>query len=198
MQESCEPIGRIVRLQVQTSKLKQGERPGSWYDPGPIAVVPELLLDEHGVRGVADDGSILDDVHNETHADSRFRGENGISIGFTGHYQAMRDRFGDHLTDGIAGENILVECDDVRQLESLGGSLVAETSAGQVELGAIEVAAPCVEFGKFCVAYPAERVADQTVTEALKFLHNGMRGFYLTVIGSGTLRVGDAVYRIHS
>lgn len=194
MLEDRQLIGRIVRLQVQTSKLKQGQRPESWYDPEPITTVPALILDRQGVRGVGEDGSIIEDVHNEAHQDSRFRGENGVSVGFTGHYQAMRGRFGDHLSDGIAGENILIDCADTQTLATFRDSLVADTGDGPLHLDAIEVAAPCVEFGKYCLEYPADRIADQTVTEALKFLHNGMRGFYLTVCAPGRLRIGDPVF----
>src|SRR2546426_4214324 len=36
-------------------------------------------------------------------------GAHGVSIGFTTHYALMRERFGDRLTPGCAGENVLVE-----------------------------------------------------------------------------------------
>lgn len=162
MTQDRQPIGRIVRLQVQTASLKHGDRPRSWYDPAPITVVPRLMLDAHGVRGVLDDGTILEDVHNETHDASKFRGENGISIGFTSHYRSMRERFGDHLTDGIAGENILIACDANQSLESMiGPRLHVSTGDGTVELIEVEVATPCVEFSKFCLGYPHDRKADR-------------------------------------
>jgi hypothetical protein len=194
MTEVHQFIGRIVRLQVQTANLKRGDRPHSWYDPAAIIVVPRLMLDATGVRGVLDDGTTLEDVHNETHETSKFRGENGISIGFTSHYGAMRDRFGDHLTDGIAGENILIACDDPHSLQTLAPNLVAVNEDGVVELVEVEVATPCVEFSKFCLAFPNERKPDRSVTEALQFLNDGMRGFYASVRETGILRTGDLVF----
>ncbi|CAN5862470.1 hypothetical protein BH20CHL2_BH20CHL2_08850 [soil metagenome] len=195
MTEGSHLIGRIVRLQVQTANLKRGDRPNSWYDPAAITIVPGLTLDPTGVHGLLDDGTVLEDVHNENHVTSKFRGENGISIGFTSHYGAMRDRFGDHLTDGIAGENILIACDDSHSLQTLAPNLVAVNDDGAVEFVEVEAATPCVEFSKFCMTFPNERKPDRSVTEALQFLSYGMRGFYASVRDAGTLRVGDLVYR---
>lgn len=187
-------VGRIVRLQVQTASLKRGERPHRWYDPAPITPVSTLLLDKNGVRGVLDD-VMLEDVHNLTHAESKFRADNGISIGFTSHYAAMRDRFGDHLADGLAGENILVATDGMMSLGALGSVLVIETREGTVEMAQISVATPCVEFSRFCLRYDRDRPADRTVTDALRFLDGGMRGYYAVTARSGTLRVDDVVFR---
>lgn len=195
MSDARQAIGHIVRLQVQTANLKHGDRPGSWYDPAPITIVPRLELDASGVRGVLDDGTILEDIHNETHSASKFRGENGVSIGFTTHYGEMRKRFGDHLTDGVAGENILVASAALHSGDSLGPELVVETDDGEVQLIRIEVAAPCVEFSTFCLQHPCDRKPDRSVTEALQFLHNGMRGFYASVAHTGMLSIGDRVYR---
>ncbi len=195
MTQDRQLIGRIVRLQVQTAHLKRGDKPHRWYDPTPITVVPQLMLDASGVRGMLGDGTMVEDVHNEAHEISRFRGDNGISIGFTSHYEAMRDRFGDHLTDGAAGENILIACDDPHSTETLGPVLYAISDDGTVELVEVGVAAPCVEFSAFCLGYPHDRKPDRTVTEALQFLHNGRRGFYASVRDAGALRTGGPVYR---
>lgn len=196
MNDSRQLIGHIVRLQVQTAHLKRGESPRRWYDPAPITVVPRLEIDASGVRGVLDDGTILEDVHNESHAISRYRGDNGVSIGFTSHYRAMRDRFGDHLIDGIAGENILIECDDRHSVSSLAPHLVVVTDQGPVRIDSVTVAAPCVEFSKFSLGYANDQKPDRSVTEALRFLHQGMRGFYATARAASVIRTGDAVYRI--
>jgi len=189
-------IGRIVRLQVQTAHLKCGDTPHRWYDPAPITVVPRLALDASGVQGQLVDGTILEDVHNGTHAISRFRGDNGVSIGFTSHYRAMRDRFDIHLADGIAGENILIASDVLHTVDSLAPNLVVETSQGPVRIEGITVAAPCVEFSKFCLGFANDQKPDRTVTEALQFLHNGMRGFYATAPTSGVIRTGNPVYKV--
>src|SRR5215216_4561414 len=105
-------LGSIVRLQVQTVSLKVGTAPQRRYDPAGICAVPTLELNYGGVQGWTADNEPLTDVHHRDHPASKNRGgENGISLGFTSHYQEMRDRFDDHLIDGIAGENILVATD---------------------------------------------------------------------------------------
>ncbi len=193
------PIGRIVRLQVQTAHLKRGEQPRRWYDPAPITEVATLRLEDGGVSGVGADGTLHHDVHHRDHPIARHRGDNGISVGFTSHYGAMRDRFGDHLTNGVAGENILVKAGDVFTPESLGGTLVVETERGTARLADVIVAAPCVEFTRFCMRWPRDARPDRTVTEALQFLDDGMRAFYATAdLAASTareLRPGDMVYR---
>lgn len=200
MTDDLTPVGRIVRLQVQTDHLKRGEQPRRWYDPAPITQVDVLRLESVGVTGIGADGTILHDVHHRDHRLSRFRGDNGISVGFTGHYETMRDRFGSHLTDGIAGENILVESGGRYSEDELGGQLLVETANGSVRIDRVIVAAPCVEFTKFCLQWPRDRQPDRTVTEALQFLDDGMRGFYGSFEPNGNdsaeVRVGDMVYRV--
>lgn len=193
-------IGPIVRLQVQVAHLKHGERPLRWYVPDGIAPVAALHLDPGGVVGF-DGDHILNDVHHRDHAISRYRGENGVSVGFTGHYDTMRAQYGDFLHDGIAGENILVASDTMHAEDEFHGGIVIATADGMVELTEVQVAPPCVEFGKFCLRYPNDRRADAHVAEAVKFLHEGRRGFYATWLQpeeqphSPRLTLGDLVYR---
>lgn len=196
--DNLELIGPIVRLQVQTSSLKHGERPRSWYDPAPIRAVPAMLLDEGGVTGV-DDGDIAD-VHHRDHPQSKHRRENGVSVGFTGHYSAMRTRFGDHLVDGIAGENILVDAVGVFSLADVMHGIVFVGAHGLTILSAVEHAKPCVEFSKFCAGYAPERRPDRAITETLQFLNHGTRGFYATLERSPDdsptlIALGDLLYR---
>ena len=141
-------IGVIKQVQIQRASLKAGVRPHAYYDPAPLLTVGAALLTPGGVVGVADGGERIVDVHHGAHPASKSRqGSNGISIGFTGHYQAMRERFGAHVTDGIAGENILVESDGVWTLAELGQRLAIETAQGAlIPLVDALVAAPCVEF----------------------------------------------------
>jgi hypothetical protein len=188
----------VTRLQVQTAHLKRGEPPRRWYDPGPILEVAALRLDDGGVTGIGTDGTIHLDVHHRDHPISRNRGDNGVSVGFTGHYATMRDRFGDHLTDGIAGENILVEWEEVFTPESLGGNLLIEAVSGPVRLATVIAAPPCVEFTRFCLRWPRDARPDRTVTEALQVLDNGLRGFYASFdpgSAASEIRAGDVVYR---
>jgi hypothetical protein len=191
-----ERIGTVMRLQVQRSSLKAGERPRRWYDPAPICSVPILTLDANGVTGWMDDGMMIPDVHNATHPASKFRGENGASFGFTSHYAKMRERFGSHLTDGIAGENILIETDRIFREEAFARGLrIAGADGTGSDLAEILSAEPCAEFSRFSLCYDIETPSDRTVAEALTFLREGTRGFYAEMRGNdGRIRVGDGVY----
>ena len=192
MSERLEPLGPIVRLQVQVDHLKSGDP--RRYEPGPITPVERLLVDADGVTGYTSEGMALPDVHNRTHPRSRFRGDNGISIGFTGHYRAMRERFGDGPDDGAAGENLLV--DDSRVHEALAGSLVVLTATGAVRLADVAAAPPCVEFTRYCLG-SAPGVGDDRVADGLRFLGGGMRGFYLRLVEGGAtaeISLGDQVF----
>lgn len=190
------PIGRITRLQVQTAPLKPGQRPHRWYDPTPIRAVSTLLLDSGGITGF--DGEPITDVHHRDSGYGKFRGENGVSFGFTGHYAQMRGRFGDKLTDGKAGENILIETDRRFTIEELAGGLAIDGEPESAILGNIAIAAPCVEFSKFCAGYDRDRPPDRVIASVLQFLHSGMRGFYATAMhpNASTIRisVGAMVY----
>ncbi|MCA1669175.1 MAG: hypothetical protein LC793_17635 [Thermomicrobia bacterium] len=180
-----EVIGRIVRLQVQESSLKVGDRLRRWYDPAPIRAVPMLTLDANGVVGQSDSGETILDVHNATHPATKNRaGSNGISIGFTAHYGAMRARFGDHLPDGIAGENILVATERVFTEAEFAAGIRIETSDGAtIDLQQVIIAEPCVEFSRFALRYPLAAPSDRAVTDALNFLREGTRGFYAAYRG---------------
>jgi hypothetical protein len=191
------PIGIIKLVQVQRSSLKSGERPNRYYDPAPLLVVDRLLLSPRGVIGLTRDGERIVDIHNADHPMSKNqKGLNGISIGFTSHYRAMRQRFGPHLTDGCAGENILVETDDTFTLGDLGERLVIQTGAGAiVPLTGLLVAAPCVEFSQFA-AGQGERLPAEALKATLQFLDDGMRGFYASLAseaGEALVRAGDRV-----
>src|SRR5437867_6485080 len=103
-------LGRIVRLQIQRSSLKTGEKPTRVYDPAPILAVGRLAVGPDGVLGEERDGSWLVDVPHRTHPRTKNEdGAHGVSLGFSSHYALMRDRFGERITPGCAGENIIVE-----------------------------------------------------------------------------------------
>jgi hypothetical protein len=191
-------IGRIKLVQVQRSSLKAGERPYRYYDPMPLLAVEGLLLSPGGAIGVTADGERVVDIHHAEHPESKNqRGLNGISFGFTSHYRAMRERFGPHLTDGCAGENILIESEQMFALSDLGEHLAIQTTDGvHVVLAHTLVAAPCVEFSQFA-AGQAERLPAEALKAALQFLDRGMRGFYAGLMAGSNeaiMRVGDRVF----
>jgi hypothetical protein len=190
-----ELIGTVTRLQIQESSLKVGDKPRR-YDPAPLRAVPELIVTRAGVYFIDGTGTTIIDVHNVDHSTSKNRATNGLSLGFTSHYAAMRERFGDHLSDGIAGENILIESTRTfAESELLGGVIVESDDGRRLPLTDIIVAAPCVEFTRFALRFPAAAKPDKTVTEGLQFLHNGMRGFYASLHSEpATIQLGDRVY----
>ena len=191
-------LGRIIRLQVQRNSIKSSGTPFERYTPEPNLVsVPTLRLDADGVAGLAADGEVVPDVHNATHPQTKFRGDNGLSIGFTGHYAAMRSRFGDHLVDGIAGENIVVAYDEIISLDEITSGIVIVGNGKEVRIGPWDVAHPCAPFSRFCLRFPADAKPDRRVTEALQFLENGTRGFtavYDADLPPVQIQVGDLVY----
>jgi hypothetical protein len=190
-------IGPIVRLQVQAASLKVGRPPQRRYDPGPLRAVPALTLTEGGVHGWTELGEPVADVHHRDHPHSKNRGgENSISLGFTSHYVAMREAFGQHLTDGIAGENILIAADQLIGEPDLAHGLVIVTTDGQqIRLEDIVVATPCVEFSRYALRFPDDARPDETVAQALRFLNDGMRGYYASYHGpEARIAIGDRVY----
>jgi hypothetical protein len=191
-------IGHVKQVQVQRSSLKVGERPQQCYDPSPLLVVSRLLLTKRGAIGITADGERIIDVHHADHPASGYRGENGLSLGFTTHYQKMRTRFGPHLRDGIAGENILIE--DVGRefrLDELAEGIAIKDATGQlVLLAEIEVATPCTPFSQFAAG---ETLSKQGLKETLQFLHYGRRGFYATLAEKqqeAEVQAGYSVYAL--
>jgi len=179
-----EVLGTVVRLQVQRSRLKPGPRGARVYDPSPLLEVTAL---EVGPRGVTGDGHL--DVHHADHPDSRNNAlRNGLSLLPRAHYVWMREHFGDHLVDGVAGESLLLDTDG--PWDELPSDLLLETSdGGLLPLTGAMPAAPCVEFSRFCLQ------GDQGVEQALEDLDHGTRGFYVTVGGSGRVVAGARLLR---
>jgi hypothetical protein len=187
-------LGRIVRLQVQVAPLKHGERPDRGYDTARIHRVANLEVSGHGVVGYDDALGAILDVHHREHPESRYRGDNGISLLTTGHYALMRERFGSRVHDGIAGESVLVERPGWLDLRDLTGGVEIVPGDGDGDgllLDGASPAQPCVEFSRLISG-----AASGSLREPMAQLRNGMRGYYLQVKGgAGTwLREGDWVF----
>lgn len=189
-------LGEIVRLQVQTAELKTGPLGRRTYDPSPIRTSETLYLTEDGVEGLDASGFVLSDVHNRLHPSGKNRdGVHGVSILFTSHYRRIRDRFGPHVVDGNAGESILVDSDGLVGPEDMQSGVVIETENGPACLALAKPAEPCVEFTRFCLRRPAGARADRMLNDALVFLRDGARGYYLIYNGPpATFRAGQRVY----
>jgi hypothetical protein len=179
----------IVRLQVQIAPLKRGEKPHRWYDASRIRPVERLHVDADGATGEVDGRRMLD-AHHVGHPRSRNHGlASGLSLGFTAHYRAMRDRFGPRVTDGSAGENVLVDTDEPLTADRLEAAAL-RTADGDVAFVEVQVAEPCVEFSRFVLGVaPDDR--STRVREPLRELRGGMRGFYVALARPVDLRLGD-------
>ncbi len=179
----------ITRLQVQTEPLKRGEKPHRWYDATPIRRVDRLHVDETGATGELSGTKMLD-AHHAAHPRTRHRGPaSGLCIGFTSHYQAMREMFGNHITDGVAGENVLVDVSDRVTLDRLDGAALRTSDGAVIPLVEVYVAEPCVEFSRFALGVQPGG-GGPSMREPLQQLRAGMRGFLALVAHPVTLQPG--------
>lgn len=189
-------IGPIVRLQVQRSSLKTGDKPTRRYDPTPLLAVPRLRVTPDGVLGAAADDAWIVDVHHRAHPDTKNEdGLHGVSLGFTSHYAAMHERLGGRIETGCAGENIIVAAErrfTIGELGGEGGAIAIRSPEGRerVRLRLLDVARPCRPFTGWALG---RQVEPDELKASLQFLDNGMRGFYCVGEGAGTISVGDQV-----
>jgi hypothetical protein len=184
-------IGPIARLQIQRSSLKTGEKPNRVYDPTPLLPVQRLTVTPDGVLGAGSEGGWIVDVHHRAHPETKNEaGLHGVSVGFTSHYATMRDRFGDHIVVGCAGENVIVTADQMFTYEDLAGGVAIVTADGmeRVRLKVLQVAHPCRPFTGWALG---GRVESEVMKENLQFLDGGTRGFYCLGEGAGTIAMGD-------
>jgi hypothetical protein len=188
-------LGKIVRLQIQRASLKTGEKPNRVYDPAPLLAVEALTLTPHGAEAHLPDGAVLLDIHNARHPDTKnIENENALSIGFTHHYELMRQQFGEHVPLGCGGENIIVETERRIELSEVVGGLVIRTADGAfVRLENVLVAEPCRPFAGYLLG---RRVDGDTLKASVQFLQAGMRGYYLRLAGEApaAVRLGEEVF----
>ncbi len=186
-----ELIGKIVRLQVQKVPIKiKGEA----YLPHEILSVESASVDAWGMLGFHD-GTWVVDAHHRSHPAARGGGRRPLSVGFTGHYDKMAERFGS-APIGIAGENIIID-GPAFALADLGEGLIVKTASGSVmSLERPRVAAPCVEFTSFMLGLEGVAPRDE-IDGPLADLHDGRRGFIVAADRHPTaevLTVGDEVF----
>ncbi len=177
-------IGTITRLQIQRDSLKRGDKPTRVYDPAPLLSVPALNVTPDGALGGTPDGMWIVDVHHRDHPRTKNDdGLHGISLGFTSHYDAMREHFGNRVEMGCAGENIIARADRRFTYEELadGVAILAPDGTQRVRLRILEVAHPCRPFTGWALG---KTVEPEELKKHLQFLDGGMRGFYC--VGEGT------------
>lgn len=185
----------VVRLQVQIAPMKPGRAPWRVYDPSCLREVEQLRLTTKGVVGLLADGTELLDVHHADHPLSRDRrGLAGVSVMSTGDYAALRERYGPHLVNGIAGEGVLVDHSPGlahRAMPTEVGLRRPPASGSELRLHSVQIADPCVEFTRFCLRLPASDVVGSDVTAGLADLGGGARGYKMVAGGEWVLRRGD-------
>ena len=192
-------LGTIVRIQIQVDRLKAGEEPRRVYDPLGIRAVESVWVGGDGLVAQVEQGYVLD-VHHRAHPHSRNReGRNAISLGFVGHYEVMRARFGDRLGVGVAGENFIIKgAEAVSPAELGGGVLIRLKGGGDLRLGSVIPAPPCAPFADWALGFPEGGADPRARKEALVALSEGVRGFYARIEGAGVARVtlGDEAWAL--
>ncbi|MGE5800694.1 MAG: MOSC domain-containing protein [Gemmatimonadota bacterium] len=188
-------IGTVTHLQIQRGSLKRGEKPVRVYDPTPLLSVPALNVSPDGALGASpsDEATWIVDVHHRAHPRTKNEdGVHGISIGFTSHYAAMQEHFGERVAVGCAGENIIAEVDRRFTYEELAGGVAILSPEGteRVRLKVLQVAHPCKPFTGWALG---KTVQPEELKKHLQFLDNGMRGFYCQGEGTGTVSLGDRI-----
>jgi len=194
-------LGKVKLVQLQPSGLIIQTPSGYFYDASRRVEVDSLLITPKGIEATTSGGEYVLDIHHLEHPDKAYDDDDLVSIGFTSHYQAMRDRFGEHMVDGIAGENIIIEYDQEVWVEDLGQHIAIENSetGHKTFLELVCFAAPCDEFSHFAAQSQDKRLPAAELKAALQFLNNGRRGFLL-VLKAGqedaTVQPGDSVFGI--
>ncbi len=192
-------IGKIKFVQIQQESLKEHKDDGTRnYNPTPLLQLNTIKVNQAGVVGLTGAGSEIIDVHNTKHPNSRYRGDNPVSIGFTSHYGKMRQEFGNPLTDGIAGENIIVECDTIYTPSNISQRLAIKSTSTDtlIYLNEVIPIPPCEPFSRFV---QNRDLTPPEIKATLQFLSNGIRGFYMTLEEQPdtiTITTGDMVYLI--
>lgn len=192
-------IGIVARLQIQRSSLKIGQKPFRVYDTSPLLAVSQARVSPEGVIALLPDGATLVDVHHCDHPQSQHAVKNAVSIGFTTNYARMRERFGDHMIDGCAGENILIQTMEPIGLNDVGRGVAIRCAVDDAELWFqdVQIALPCIEFSRHSLRMPRAEKRSADVRDTLQFLGGGTRGYYATPSNPHrpvTISLGDRVF----
>lgn len=202
MVETYQELGIVKLMQLQSSGLIIETPSGYFYDASRRVEVDRLLITSKGIEATTPEGDHVLDIHHIDHPDKAYDNDDLISIGFTSHYEAMRARFGEHMVDGIAGENIIIDYEEEVWPEDLGQQIGIENTETErvVLLDLVSFAAPCDEFSHFAAQSQHERLSADELKDILQFLNNGRRG-YLLVLSEGqdaaTVQPGDRVYVVN-
>jgi len=199
MVENRKYLGTVKLVQLQPNGLIIEKSSGYFYDETRRVEVDQLLINKKGIEATTPNGVHVLDIHHLDHPDKEYDDDDLICIGFTSHYDKMRERFGDHMVYGSAGENIIIENSDEVWLDDLGDQIAIENqeTGQQLLLGQVQVADPCDEFSHFVAQSQEERLPAQELKGILKFLSDGRRGFLMVLAQgqeNGIVRPGDKIF----
>ena len=199
MSEIIRELGQVKLVQVQPDGLIIETPSGYFYDASRLVKVDSLSITSLGIEADTAEGEHVLDIHHIDHPNKAYDNDDLVCIGFTSHYQAMRDRFGEHMVDGIGGENITIEYEQEVWLEDLGQQIAIQ-NAGTGRMARLDVlsfAAPCAEFSHFAAGSQRKQLPAAELKSTLQFLGNGRRGFLLVFSDNqepATVRSGDRVF----
>lgn len=186
-------LGTIIKCQVSAQGLIQDKR----YIDSDIIDASELHLSADGVVGWCDERAILNHHHRLNPRLGTWKPHRLLSVGFTGHYAAMTERFGSAPT-GCGAQNMIVDLDRVVTLDEVSNGLQVRTADGnQIDLEGATVAKPCVPFTKYLLK--DQDAADETVAPNRTFLDNGIRGFVMGLSDHTevvVIRPGDEIWAV--
>lgn len=201
MKDSLTLLGKITLTQLQPDGLIIETPTGELYDPSRLMAASHLTLTPQGIETATPEGERVLDIHHLEHPGKAYDDDDLVCIGFTSHYAAMRARFGAHMQDGAAGENIIIDAQKEIWPEDLGQRIaIKNKQTGQISfLEVTRFAAPCAEFSHFAAHSQDKRMPAKELKDTLQFLGKGRRGFLL-VLGDGqesfTVQPGDLVYTV--
>lgn len=201
MAENIRELGKVKLVQVQPSGLIIETPSGDFYDESRRVEVEKLLITPLGIEATTSSGKHVLDIHHINHPDKAYENDDLVSIGFTYHYEAMRQRFGEHMVDGAAGENIIIEYDQEVRMGELGKQITIENAetGHRAFLDVVKFAAPCEEFSHFAANSQDKKLPAAELKNTLQFLNNGRRGFLLVLSRgqeSAIVQAEDRVFAI--
>jgi hypothetical protein len=199
MGANYQELGTVKLVQVQPNGLIVKTPSGYTYDASRLVRVARLRITQLGIEATTPNGEYVLDIHHIKHPKKAYDNNDLVSIGFTAHYQAMRDRFGEHMVDGIAGENIIIDYEHEVWPEDLGEQLIIEEgeTGRKVQYDVVQFAPPCEEFSHFAADSQDRRLPPAKLKSTLQFLGNGRRGYLLVLSPSqeaASVQPGDRVF----
>ncbi len=171
--QATRPVGQVRLVQLQPSGLIiDAPEPGpvrTFYDAARRVEVSSLQISPGGIEATLPTGERVLDIHHLDHPDKAYDDDDLVCVGFSAHYDAMRRQFGEHMVDGIAGENILIDYPDEVWPADLGDQVAIENQeTGEMALlEMVSFAEPCVEFSRFCARRPFEEMSGRLLWEIL-------------------------------